>query len=151
MLIVTLVQAHFEPCLRWLKQLQVHLKPLERWGIIKLWDDTKIPAGATSQEEIGNALEAATIAVTLVSPDFLASDFISEYELPTLLSRAKTRGTRILSVILSHCLFDKSGLEIFQTINPPTKPLSEMTRGERDKIWVSLAEAIQASLEQGKP
>lgn len=136
---------------RWLKQLQVHLKPLERCGIIDLWNDTNIPPGAISRKEIENALESATIAVTLVSPDFIASDFISEYELPTLLSRAKTEGTRILSVILSHCLFNRSGLEFFQTVNPPTKPLSEMTKGERDRVWVSLAKTIQASLERGKP
>src|SRR6266566_7567483 len=91
---------------RWLKQLQVHLKPLERQGIIELWDDTKIRAGAIWQEEIENAIEAATVVVALVSPDFLASDFISKYELTTLLSHAESRGTRILSVILSHCLFD---------------------------------------------
>ncbi len=136
---------------KWLEQLHVHLKPLERRGIIDRWDDTKIPAGTIWREVIENAIEAATVAVTLVSADFLASDFISKYELPTLLSRAETRGTRILSVILSHCLFDECGLDIFQTVNLPSKPLKEMTPAARDKIWVKLAEAIQVSLEQGKP
>lgn len=136
---------------KWLESLQVHLKPLELKGIIELWVDTKIPAGAIWREEIENALEAATVAVTLVSPDFLASDYISKYELPTLLLHAETRGTRILSVILSHCLFDGSGLDVFQTVNSSSKPLNEMSRAARDKIWVKLAKAIQESLERGKP
>jgi TIR domain-containing protein len=136
--------------IKWLEQLQVHLKPLENRGIIDLWDDTKIPAGAIWREEIENAIEAATIAIILVSPYFLASDFISKYELPTLLSHAETKGTRILSVILSHCLFDGSGLDVFQTVNSPSKPLKDMTRAGRDKTWVNLAKAIQESLERRK-
>lgn len=66
---------------KWLEQLHVHLKLLERRGIIDLWDDTNIPW----REEIENAIEAATVAVTLVSADFLASDFISKYEILSII------------------------------------------------------------------
>lgn len=37
---------------KWLERLRVHLKPLEREGIIELWVDTKIQAGMRWKEEI---------------------------------------------------------------------------------------------------
>lgn len=87
--------------LRWLARLQTHLKPLQRQGIIDLWDDTRLRAGDEWRKEIERAIAECKIAILLISPDFIASDFINNNELPPLLVKAKKRGVRILSVIIS--------------------------------------------------
>jgi nucleoside phosphorylase len=132
---------------RWLKRLQVHLRPLEREGVIDLWDDTKIAAGTNWREAIETAIESSTAAVILVSADFLASEFISEYELPTLLLRAQAGGTIILPLIVAPCYYVGSRVEVFQAINSPNKPLTEMTSSERERTFVKLAEAINKRFE----
>ena len=60
---------------KWLERLQVHLRPLIRDSIADIWDDTRIKPGDSWQLEIRKALESASVAVLLISADFLASEF----------------------------------------------------------------------------
>ena len=134
---------------RWLKRLQVHLTPLVRGGGIDLWDDARIRPGDDWQVEINRALAAARVAVLLVSPDFLASDFIRDKGLPPLLEAAERRGIRILPLILSHCLYTDPPLGRFHAVNDPDWPLEQLTKANRDKTLSELAKDIARGLSAG--
>jgi hypothetical protein len=132
----------------WLEWLQKHLKPLQRVGI-EVWDDTRLKAGEQWREEIREALAAAKVAILLISPDFLASEFIATDELPPLLKAAEEDGATILPVILSHCRFDRTpSLSRFQAANDPAKPLVRMGRGNRDKVFDDVARAVEDALKR---
>ena len=72
----------------WLERLQTHLAPHVRGEKLDLWDDTKIAPGADWAAEIDQAISKARVADLLVSPDFLASQFIADVEFPAILRRA---------------------------------------------------------------
>jgi hypothetical protein len=131
---------------KWLKMLQVHIAPLERNGIVVLWDDTKIAAGRKWREEIATAIQSAKVAVLLISAYFMASEFIAENELPPLLEAAEHEGTVILPVIISPCVM--GNISDFQAVNPPSKPLVDLNRGDRDRVWVNVVESITAALNE---
>ena len=63
----------------WLQRLQVHLKPLIREGL-EMLDDTQIKPGPKWVGEIRNALDSASVAILLMTADFLTSDYIANTE-----------------------------------------------------------------------
>lgn len=131
----------------YLDRLLTHLKPLERKGLLDVWQDTKIKTGEQWQHKIDTALNNASIAILLLSADFMASDFIVENELPPILSNAEVNGTKIIPVILSHCRFSREpSLSRFQAANLPNEPLSVMSLEEREAIYDKLAFEIELAL-----
>jgi internalin A len=75
-----------------LDDFDTHFKPFIRDGSIKSWSDREIEPGLEWFKAINLARTAAKIAILLVTPDFIASDFIHEYELGPLLKEAKEGG-----------------------------------------------------------
>ncbi|MBD2511814.1 leucine-rich repeat domain-containing protein [Nostoc muscorum FACHB-395] len=132
----------------WLTKLQKHLKPIIRNQKLLVWDDTKIQPGAKWREEIENALAAAKVAVLLVSPDFLASDFIADNELPPLLDAAEAEGLRIIWIPLSSSGYDETEIEKYQSTHPPNQPLDSLNSAQENKAWVDICNKIKAAVLQ---
>lgn len=130
---------------RWLDRLKIYLKPLEREGLIDVWDDNRIVAGDDWKSEIERALAQAAVAILLISADFLASDFIVDKELPRLLDAAEQRGLVVLPLIISPSAFsDTPVLAKYQAANSPKTPLNEMRVPERDRVMVELSKRVRA-------
>jgi hypothetical protein len=128
---------------KWLNEFKIMLKPLQNKGI-KLWDDSKIVPGEVWRDEIKKALDVAKVAVLLVSNHFLASDFITQNELPPLIEAAKNEGVPILWVYLSECLYkDRPEIETYQAAHDVSRPLDSLTKAERNKVIVHICEEIK--------
>jgi hypothetical protein len=130
---------------KWLEKFQTMLRPLVRNEIISVWEDTKISAGEEWRDKIKDALAAAKVAVLLVSPHFLGSDFIVEHELPPLLDAAKKEGLVILWVYISHCLYDETLLAAYQASNEIAKPLDRLTPGQQNAVLADICRKIKAA------
>ncbi len=89
----------------WKDRLRSHLGVLERTGRIKVWDDRCIDGGEDWYPAIVEAMESAEVAICLISPDFLASKFIYEEEIPHLIKRREKEGMVLLPVLVRPCLW----------------------------------------------
>ena len=127
-------------------QLQTSLKPLIRDKKISVWDDTKIKSGDKWREEIQKAIVSARVAVLLVSPDFLACDFIAENELHPLLEAAEQEGLKILWVALRHSVYADTEIERYQAVNDPSKPLAGLSGANREKEIVRICGEIKSAV-----
>jgi hypothetical protein len=123
---------------QWSDVLCTHLKPYLRDGSIISWSDKQIRPGS----QITNT----KVAVLLVTPDFLASDFIHEQELGPLLQEAERRGVEILWVPVRASAYKKTALKDYQAALDPNKPLANMMEADRDQALVRICEEIEKAV-----
>jgi internalin A len=129
---------------KWLNKVKVAIKPLMRNQIINEWDDTKILPGQDWKFEINKALEKSNIAILLVTPEFLASDFIMNDELPYFLEKKAKNELTILWLLISPCLHELTDLSKIQCVNSPSSPLDELTQSTQNEVFVKLSKTIMA-------
>jgi len=87
----------------WKERLQVHLKLLEKMGELDVWEDSRIVVGDNWLSAIKEAIINADVAILLISPDFLSSEFIQEEEIQKLLKRREEEKVRICPLLIRPC------------------------------------------------
>lgn len=127
---------------RWLQLLLVHLKPLVRSGSLAAWSDQDIEAGDAWLEQIREALRSSGAAVLIVTPNFLASDFIMNEELPFLVARARRGEMKLFWIAATASLYRETELSRIQALNDPAKPLDTLAPPARQKELVAMCEQI---------
>jgi hypothetical protein len=132
----------------WLKRLLIMLKPATRDGSITVWTDTQIKPGEKWRDEIHTALRQANIAVLLVSPNYLASDFIAAEEFPAFLSAAERDGLNIFWVPISDCLFEMTKIAAYQATSDPSKPLDAISAVDANRELANTARKIVAKAKE---
>src|SRR5260370_5660622 len=85
---------------RILRSLLPYLEALRRDGVVEIWVDTELKGGNLWREEIKAALDAASVAVLLISQSFLVSRFICDEELPRIFRRQQAGKLVVLPVFL---------------------------------------------------
>ena len=128
-----------------MERFQTFLKPLMRDDALGIWDDTKIKPGSYWRKEIEQALKTAKVAVLLISASFLASDFIHNNELPTLLEAAQANGLKILVVYVgsvSTYVLKKSTLSEIQAVNSSSTYLYSLAPHKQDELWGKVVDQI---------
>ena len=127
----------------WLEEFQRMLSPvLRNNSVFKIWADTDIQPGDKWKKEIEQALESSRVAVLLVSGNFLASDFINKYELPTLLEAEQKKGLIILLVYVSACLYKWTPIAEYHAPHDISKPLDRLSTPKRKHVISEICEAI---------
>ena len=121
------------------EEFKTMLAPAVRAGRLKIWDDTQISPGAKWREEIEKALATSKVAVLLVSANFLASDFITNDELPPLLKAAEQEGATIFLICIGACLHELSPITQFQAAHDISKPLDHLSKPERQAVFSEIA------------
>ncbi|MGO9596884.1 MAG: TIR domain-containing protein [Isosphaeraceae bacterium] len=132
---------------QFLQELQTHLKPYMWTGAITAWTDQQIAPGSKWFDEIKAALAKTSAAVLLVSPDFLASDFIHEHELDLFLREAKAGGVKILWVLIRDCSYEETPLKDYQAaVYALDKAFALMTEAERATAWKKVCQQIKKAV-----
>jgi hypothetical protein len=135
---------------KFLDELLVHLKVLQQYSDFEIWDDTRIKGGENWNEEIVNSISGASLAILLISPDYLASDWIHGHELPYLLKQKKTRDLRIFPIILRPSPWKETPLAYHQLWPSDGSALSSYSKSDRDRLLSDLVKQVHGVLRRNE-
>lgn len=140
-----------------LGELQVHLKPLQKAWMLDLWDDLRVDSGERGEAELRRAIAATRVALLLVSPSFVGSEFITSHALPVLLAAQEHPRAAVM------CLYLRPALDVFADykfvdpntanarsvrltnfhgLNDPMQPLAGLDKPARHQVLQVAAEEI---------
>jgi len=128
-----------------LNKLKSHLSPLQREGLIDVWYDRNINAGAKWETEIDINLNTALIILLLISPDFLASDYCYNVEMQRALEQHTIGNARVIPIILRPVDWNKAPFAQLQALPTDGKPVTRWTNP--DDAFVDVARGIRHIVE----
>jgi hypothetical protein len=134
--------------IKWLSFVQKFLRPLEKHGVLRFWDDGRIRGGANWRPEIERELNACDVCILLVSPNSLSSDFILDKEVKPMLERRKNEGVHIYPIHITPTPFEGAEWLTEMQIRPSKdKSLFESPLPEREAKMVAIVKEIARLLE----
>lgn len=130
------------------------LKQLAPQGLADTWFDRHIQAGTQWESEIEKRMTRADVIVMLISPAYLASDFINAREL-AMIEAAAQRGAGVWPVLIGECQWQThpriSQMQLFDGGNllraPTTRTFSHQIAG----LVAEIADFLRARLERTGP
>lgn len=133
-------------------RLMVHLAPLKSAAELEVWTDAQIGGGEAWEPAIENALSSASLAIFLITADFLSSDFITRKEVPTLLERREKEGLRLYPILAKPCAWQiiqwLSAIQLRPTgAKPVWRSGGRYVEDELARIALELSAILQLAIE----
>ncbi len=133
-------------------RLLVHLAPLKSAADLEIWTDEQIAGGDAWAPAIDQAISNATLAIFLVTADFLNSDFITRKEVPSLLERRQKEGLRLYPILAKPCAWQAiqwlSAIQIRPTgAKPVWRSGGRYAEDELARIVLELLAIIQLAIQ----
>jgi TIR domain len=136
----------------WKDRLLTQLGVLQQQSILALWHDRLIGAGEDWYQEICKALEAAHVAVLLISAHFLTSSFILREEVSRLLTRRQQEGLAVVPILLTPCVWEEVPWLVRMQLRPlDARPLSAGNEHQIEAELTAVAKEIAALLRRATP
>jgi tetratricopeptide (TPR) repeat protein len=131
-----------------LNQLKTHLSLLWRQGIVDLCYDRNISAGKEREREIDKYLNAAQIILLLVSPDFMASDYLDGKEIKRAMERHHANEARVIPLILRPVLWRTASFGKLLALPTNAEPVTSSRWYTLDEAFLDIAEGLQKTVEE---
>jgi len=126
-----------------LNKLKTHLRPLQRQGLIDVWHDRDIRAGAVWEQEIRRRLNEADIILLLVSPSFMDSDYCYSIEMKRAIERHKKNEASVIPIILEYVYWQVEPLKNLQALPTDAKPIVSASWHSQNEALYNVTDGIR--------
>lgn len=131
------------------KQFETHLKIMRKQGAIRSWHQGMIAPGDDWRAKTARELAAADVVLLLLSPDFLASDYLDDEHVAQAIRRHERQEARVIPIIVRDCQLTGSPLARLRALPKTGEPLSKWQ--DVDAFWKAIAIGIQEAIAELPP
>jgi len=132
---------------RAVERLKTHAAMLERDGLLTSFFDRDILAGGHLDSEIFSELESSDFFLSMVSPDFLASNYCYERETTRAIELHEEGRIRIIPVLVEDCDWKSSPLAQFKALPKDAKPISNWAN--ENAAYLSVVTSLRDVAQRG--
>jgi len=125
------------------KDLEAHLSPLQREGVIEHWHDRMIVPGNGWEDAIDERLGSADLYLFLISPDFIASDYCYGKELTRALERHRAGDALVLPIVVRPVDWKTTALGQIQGL--PKDGIPVTTWANADEAWLNVVSGVRSA------
>ncbi|MFH0733039.1 MAG: COR domain-containing protein [bacterium] len=129
-------------------ELVKYLKPLVNNKEIEIWCDKELLLGTDFNDKIKTKLLESDLVLFLVSPNFLATDYITDIEIPLVMEKYNKNNNSVCvsPIILSDCLWKETVLKDFSALPEKAKAVDDWEKEQ--KAYMNIAEGIALLIKQ---
>ena len=133
----------------WKDRLRPHLAMFSYDSEIVIWDDREIEPSVAWFDEIKSIMERAKVAICLISPDYLASSFCRNHEIPYLLERHAKGDMVLIFILIRPCAWKRlPWLAALQIMPRDDKAISKHFPDDWDTPFAEIADYVVDRIEQ---
>jgi hypothetical protein len=131
----------------YLEVLKTWLVSLERDGLIEEWHDSMISAGSEWEEDIAEHLETSDMVLLLITPYFMASQYIYEKEISRAVENHRQGKARVIPIIVRPSPPWKSTpFGRLKALPKDGKPITAWSN--QDDAWLDVFKGVQRAIEE---
>lgn len=132
---------------------QDHLSALERDKLLNTWYCTELKAGEEWDESIQSHFDESNIICFMISPNFMKTNYIFEYEVKKAMERKKIdKDFIIVPIIMDFCIWDSEiedyNLGKYTALPYTAKPITDFEN--QNAAWFIIAECLKITLKSKK-
>src|SRR5208282_609785 len=128
------------------EELKFHLSPLVREGILEVWYDRCLAAGAEWENEIRRKLAEADVVILFISSYFIASDYCYSTELKEAIRQHDSGRTRVVPIIARPTDWSRMPFSKLMALPRDGKPVTSWN--DQHEGWTQVAHGIREMLQE---
>jgi internalin A len=126
-------------------ELDTHLSLLKREGKLATWHMKRIVPGTDWDRTIDENLKSADIILLMISPDFLASDYIYDVEVKQAMAQHESGRSHVIPVFVRDCSWTMAPFGKLQGV--PKRKAVKLS-SDRDSAWREVSDWIRKIVDE---
>jgi hypothetical protein len=131
------------------KRFIIHLEILKSNGLIDPWYDRMIEPGTRWDDAIRKELLNSDIVIFLLSPDFIATKYIVDVEIPLAIQQRQGKKASFFFIELQSCSWERTVLQDYQQTGDTGKEgknVITITESTNDIKWMEAINELEKKL-----